>query len=71
VFTTKGKKTPKNKEEHTMTEKTARQIEAIKNDYNFGVEVEMNHITRQNAAKVAAEFFGTGRYETLPTATVT
>jgi hypothetical protein len=63
VFTTKGKKTPKNKEEHTMTEKTARQIEAIKNDYNFGVEVEMNHITRQNAAKVAAEFFGTGRYE--------
>lgn len=46
-----------------MTEKTARQIEAIKNDYNFGVEVEMNHITRQNAAKVAAEFFGTGRYE--------
>ncbi len=46
-----------------MTEKTARQIEAMKNDYNFGVEVEMNHITRQNAAKLAAEFFGTGRYE--------
>ena len=46
-----------------MTEKTARQIEAIRNDYNFGVEVEMNRITRQNAAKVAAEFFGTGRYE--------
>ena len=46
-----------------MTEKTARQIEAMKNDYNFGAEVEMNHITRQNAAKLAAEFFGTGRYE--------
>lgn len=46
-----------------MTEKTARQIEAMKNDYNFGVEVEMNHITRQNAAKLAAEFFGTGSYE--------
>ena len=46
-----------------MTEKTARQIEAMKNDYNFGVEVEMNHITRQNAARVAAEFFGTGRVE--------
>ena len=46
-----------------MTEKTARQIEAMKNDYNFGVEVEMNHITRQNAAKLAADFFGTGRYE--------
>ena len=46
-----------------MTEKTTRQIESIKNDYNFGVEVEMNHITRQKAAKVAADFFGTGRYE--------
>ena len=30
-----------------MTERTARQIEGMKNDYNFGVEVEMNHITRQ------------------------
>ena len=29
----------------------------------IGVEVEMNSITRQNAAKVAAEFFGIGRYE--------
>ena len=28
----------------------------------FGVEVEGNHITREKAAKVAAEFFGTGRY---------
>ena len=46
-----------------MTEKTARQIESMKTNYNFGVEVEMNHITRQNAAKVAAGFFGTGRYE--------
>ena len=54
-----------------MTEKTARQIESMKTNYNFGVEVEMNHITRQNAAKVAAGFFGTGRYETQPTATAT
>ena len=46
-----------------MKEKTVHQIEAIKNDYNFGVEVEMNHITRQKAAEIAAEFFGTGRYE--------
>ncbi len=46
-----------------MTEKTARQIENMKNDYNFGVEIEMNHITRRKAAEVAAEFFGTGRYE--------
>ncbi len=29
----------------------------------IGVEVEMNNITRRNAAKVAAEFFGTGRWE--------
>jgi len=29
----------------------------------IGVEVEMNHITRSKAAKLAAEFFGTGRYE--------
>ena len=29
----------------------------------FGVEVEMNNITRQKAAKLAAEFFETGRYE--------
>ena len=31
-------------------------------DQTIGVEVEMNNITRQNAAKVAAEFFGTGRF---------
>ena len=29
----------------------------------IGVEVEMNNITRQKAAKLAAEFFATGRYE--------
>ena len=46
-----------------MTEKTAAQIESMKTNYNIGVEVEMNNITRQNAAKLAAEFFGTGRYE--------
>ena len=45
-----------------MTEKTARQIENMKAQ-TFGVEVEGNNITRQKAAKVAAEFFGTGRYE--------
>lgn len=31
-------------------------------DQTFGVEVEMNGITRDNAAKVAAKFFGTNRY---------
>ena len=45
-----------------MTEKTARQIEALKNQ-TIGVEVEMNNITRKAAAKTAAEYFGTGRYE--------
>ena len=45
-----------------MTEKTARQIEALKNQ-TIGVEVEMNGITRKAAAKTAAEYFGTGRYE--------
>lgn len=29
----------------------------------IGVEVEMNNITREKAAKTAAGFFGTGRYE--------
>ena len=45
-----------------MNEKTARQIEEMKKQ-TIGVEVEMNSITREKAAKVAAEFFGTGRYQ--------
>ena len=45
-----------------MNERTARQIEEMKNQ-TIGVEVEMNSITRNKAAKTAAEFFGTGRYE--------
>ena len=45
-----------------MNEKTARQIAEMKNQ-TIGVEVEMNSITRQKAAKAAADFFGTGRYE--------
>lgn len=44
-----------------MNEKTRAQIEAMKNQ-TIGVEVEMNNITREKAAKKAAEFFGTGRY---------
>lgn len=46
-----------------MKEKSKVQIQNIKNDYNFGVEVEMNHITREDAAKLAAKFFGTNHYE--------
>lgn len=45
-----------------MNEKTARQITEMKNQ-TIGVEVKMNSITRQKAAKVAADFFGTGRFE--------
>lgn len=45
-----------------MNEKTARQIEEMKKQ-TIGVEVEMNNITRRAAAKLAAEFFGTERYE--------
>ena len=45
-----------------MTEKTARQIKNLKNQ-TIGVEVEMNNIARQKAAQVAAEFFGTRRWE--------
>ena len=45
-----------------MNEKTARPIAEMKNQ-TIGVEVEMNSITRQKAAKVAAAYFGTGRYE--------
>ena len=45
-----------------MNAKTAEQIASMKAQ-TIGVEVEMNHITREKAAKVAADFFGTGRYE--------
>ena len=45
-----------------MNAKVARQIEEMKKQ-TIGVEVEMNNITRQKAAKLAAEFFGTDRYE--------
>ena len=41
---------------------TAQQQEAMKTQ-TIGVEVEMNNITRQKAAKIAAEFFETGLYE--------
>ena len=43
-----------------MNAKTARQIEEMKNQ-TIGVEIEMNSITREKAAQVAADFFGTGR----------
>ena len=45
-----------------MNDKTRNQIEEMKKQ-TIGVEIEMNNITREAAAKLAATFFGTGRYE--------
>ena len=45
-----------------MNAKVARQIEEMKKQ-TIGVEVEMNNIDRSKAARVAAEHFGTRRYE--------
>ena len=45
-----------------MNARTERQISEMKNQ-TIGVEVEMNSIRRDRAAKLAATFFGTGRFE--------
>ena len=45
-----------------MNAKTQAQINRMK-EQTIGVEVEMNSITRRAAAKLAADFFGTNRYE--------
>lgn len=45
-----------------MNEKTVQQIARMK-EQTIGVEVEMNSITREKAARIAADFFGTYRYE--------
>lgn len=45
-----------------MNERIQAQIERAKTQ-TIGVEIEMNNITRCRAAKIAAEFFGTGRCE--------
>ncbi len=50
------------KEDTKMNERTNRQIENMKAQ-TIGVEVEMNSITRKNAATIAAGFFGTNRVE--------
>jgi hypothetical protein len=59
---TERENTPNENGGFTMNEKIARQIENAKRQ-TIGVEVEMNNITRERAAKVAATLFGTGRYE--------
>ena len=43
-----------------MNTKTEAQIARMKNQ-TIGVEIEMNHITREKAATIAADYFGTGR----------
>lgn len=45
-----------------MKAETIERIEQIKAQ-KFGVEIEMYGISREDASKVAAEFFGTGRHE--------
>ena len=45
-----------------MNAKTTSQIENMKKQ-TIGVEVEMNSITREKAARLAAGHFGTGRFE--------
>ena len=45
-----------------MNEKTMNQITNMKKQ-TIGVEVEMNNIKREKAAQLAAEFFGTGRFQ--------
>lgn len=46
-----------------MANEKATRIQQSAKAQTFGVEIEMNSITRRDAAKLAAEFFGTGRYE--------
>lgn len=45
-----------------MNEKLMNQVNEMKKQ-TIGVEIEMNSITREKAAKIAAEFFNTNRYQ--------
>ena len=45
-----------------MNDKLIDQVAAMKTQ-TIGVEVEMNSISRRKAARIAAEYFGTGRYD--------
>ena len=49
-----------------MNEKLMNQVAEMKKQ-TIGVEVEMNSIERSKAAKLAAEFFGTRRYQNTAT----
>ena len=56
MCTTKRENTQNEMEDFIMNEKVARQIEEMKKQ-TIGVEVEMNNITRDKAARVAARYF--------------
>ena len=45
-----------------MSQRTENQVNEMKKQ-TIGVEVEMNNITREKAARLASEFFGTGCFE--------
>ena len=49
-----------------MNDKTREQIEAMKNQ-TIGVEIEMNNITREKAARKVAEYFGTRAWNAAST----
>ena len=49
-------------QEEKNMKNTEKQISGLKAQ-TFGVEIEGNNITRENAAKTAAEYFKTNRYE--------
>jgi len=53
---------PKKTEDYNMSERTENFTNEMKKQ-TIGVEVEMNSITREKAARLAATYFGTGRYE--------
>jgi hypothetical protein len=48
--------------EHTTKDQEDKDMADMR-EQTFGVEIEMNHITRKHAAQVAATFFGTNHYE--------
>lgn len=52
----------KERQVYIMNEKIKKQIEEMKKQ-TIGVEVEMNHITRRDAANIAAEFFETHKFK--------
>ena len=58
----KGKKKKEKTEDTEMNEKLMNQVNEMKKQ-TIGVEIEMNSITREKAAKIAAEFFNTNRYK--------